>query len=287
MQTLGLDASAYALAEGWGWEPRRLDELLSPSSHLIVVYSPHSASSSWLPYVAGYSLGSDRPMVLYRPDEAPPVAVFLTPFFLISTSENLRSFLESERREWSIVSVHREARRELLELGVSFRGDSFAESVREGNVHAVDLFLRAGFPVDTRDRKGVPLLCLAVREGHKAVVATLLEHGVSLDLQSEDRGNSALMDAAAGGNDSLVQELLKHRPALDLRSKDGQTALVLAVGKNCLSVAQQLLEAGADPDLPDKLGLSARKYASLFHNAPMVELFSRYPAVVAQSPSIV
>lgn len=277
LKTLRLSSAAYVVGEAWRYETRRLDELLAPASHVVAVLSPSSASSSWLPFVAGFSLGSERPLLLYRPVRDTPSHAYLAPFSLLTSLDGLSAVLEAEASEWQAVSDRRNARRELLELGVSFRGDSFAESVREGNAHAIDLFIRAGLPADTRDKKGVPLLCLAAREGLRGIVALLLEKGASIDLQSEDRGNSALMDAAAGARDDIVIDLLARGAALDLQSKDGQTALVLAVGKNNARVAEQLLEAGADPDLADKLGFSARKYGKLFHDPAMSSLFDRYP----------
>jgi ankyrin repeat protein len=61
----------------------------------------------------------------------------------------------------------------------------------------------------------------------------------------------------------------------DLTSKDGQTALVVAVGRNDAEVARLLVSGGADPDLPDKLGLTARKYAALFKNPAILALFDQ------------
>jgi ankyrin repeat protein len=52
---------------------------------------------------------------------------------------------------------------------------------------------------------------------------------------------------------------------------------VLAVGKNNSAMAGVLLEAGANPDLADKLGFTARKYAKLFHDPTMSALFDRFP----------
>lgn len=277
LKTLSLPATAYSIGEEWRVEKRRLDEVLASASHLIAVYTERSAVSAWLSFVAGFSLGSERPLVLFRPSRNPPQAAFLAPFFLVLSLEDLSSFLETERKEWTAVSDRREARRELLELGVSFRGESFAESVTEGNAHAVDLFIRAGLPVDTRDKKGVPILCLAVRAGNRAIVDLLLDSGSDVNVQSEDRGNSPLMDAAANGNCAIIGDLLEAGAALDLLSKDGQTALIIAVGKNDVASSTLLLEAGADPELTDKLGLSARKYAKLFHDPAMNALFDRFP----------
>jgi hypothetical protein len=278
LKTLAVPASAFSIGQDWRDEKRRLDEVLTSASHFVAVYTERSAESAWLSFIAGYALGSERPLVLFRPSRNPAQAAFLAPFFLVLSMEDLSAFLETEQKEWTAVADRREARRELLELGVSFRGESFADSVREGNAHAVDLFVRAGLPVDTRDKKGVPVLCLAVREGNRAIVDLLIDSGAQVNVQSEDRGNSPLMDAAAYGNCSIMSDLLEAGAALDLRSKDGQTALIIAVGKNDVASSALLLESGADPDESDKLGFSARKYAKLFHDPAMNALFDRFPA---------
>ncbi len=277
LKTSRINASAFIVGEAWKGEKRRLDDVLAPATHIIVVLTGYSSSSSWLPFVAGLSIGSERPMVLYRPSRFPSQETFLSPFFLLLSLEDLSSFLDAESVEWHAIADRRNARRELMELGVSFRGESFSDCVREGNAHAVELFLKAGLPADTRDKKGVPILCLAARECNRGMVALLLENGASVDLQAEDRGNSALMDAVAGSCGEIVADLLAAGAALDLTSKDGQTALVLAVGKNDSKTAALLLEAGADPDIADKLGFSGRKYAALFHDKSMAALFDRFP----------
>jgi ankyrin repeat protein len=216
-------------------------------------------------------------MVLYRPSRIPFQAPFLAPFFLVLSLEDLSAFMETERSDWASVTERREARRELLELGISFRGDSCAEAVSEGNLHGVELFIRAGFPPDTRDKKGVPILCLAARTGHGGILNLLLTAGASINMQSEDRGNTALMDAAAGGNLQIVEDLLALGADVSIKSKNGQSALIISVGKNDLSISKLLLDAGGDPDDQDKLGFTARKYATLFHNPAMVALFEKKP----------
>jgi ankyrin repeat protein len=70
-----------------------------------------------------------------------------------------------------------------------------------------------------------------------------------------------------------VQLYIEKGADTNLTSKDGQTALVVAVGRNDADVARLLVAGGADPDLADKLGLSARKYAALFKNPAILSLF--------------
>ena len=39
-------------------------------------------------------------------------------------------------------------------------------------------------------------------------------------------------------------------------------------------LVEALAKAGADPDITDSMGVSARKYAALFHKTIMIELFN-------------
>ncbi|MFA6508472.1 MAG: ankyrin repeat domain-containing protein, partial [Treponemataceae bacterium] len=217
LKTLRLNAAAFIVGEAWRTEKRRLDEVLAPATHVIAVLTDRSAFSTWLPFVAGLSIGSERPLVLYRPSRSSIHHAYLAPFFLLLSLESVSSFLEAESSEWHAIAERRNARRELLELGVSFRGESFADTVREGNAHAVELFIKAGLPADTRDKRGVPLLCLAVREGNRSIADLMLSNGANVDLQSEDRGNSALMDAAAGARADIIEDLLKNGASVDLQ----------------------------------------------------------------------
>ncbi|MFQ3547293.1 MAG: ankyrin repeat domain-containing protein [Termitinemataceae bacterium] len=274
LNTLGIAVEAFCIGSRWRVESKRLDEYLNPATHIIVVYSKYSFASSWLSFTAGYALGASKPMLLFRPSREPVQAPYLAPFFLLLSLEDLGSFIETERNEWISIDERRSARRELLELGISIRGDAFADTVREGNAHGVDLFLRAGFPPDTRDKRGVPVLCIAARAGCRSIVDLLIDAGANVNLQAEDRGNTALMDAVAGGFTEIVEDLIEAGTDLDVQSKDGQTALVIAVGKGDVIISRLLVQAGADPDIADKLGLSARKYAQLFHNQEILALFS-------------
>lgn len=272
LQTIEISAEAFRIGKNWRTDRHRLDEVIAPATHLVVVYSMASASSAWLSFVAGFSLGSERPMILYRPSREPIQAPFLAPFFLVLSLEDLGNFLEAEKKEWTSVAERRSARRELLELGISIRGESFADTVREGNAHGVDLFLQAGFPPDTRDKKGIPVLCIAAREHNQAMVDLLIDAGADVNLRSEDRGNTALMDAVAGGFPEIAEDLIEAGTDVNIQSRDGQTALVIAVGKGDVELCKKLLDAGANPDIEDKLGFSARKYAKLFHNEALINL---------------
>jgi len=202
-----------------------------------------------------------------------PVPGYLSGVPLFDSVDSTAVYYETERAEWLIKEERRSARAALLETGIPFRSESLAECCREGDGKSVELFLKAGMIPDMRDRAGVTLLGLAIRNKHSAVAELLVTHGAAMDLQSEDRGYSALMDAAATGSLDLVEYLLKKGANPNLVSKDGQSALVIGVGRNDVPLCRKLLDYGADPELADKLGFSARKYAELFHNPEMLQVF--------------
>jgi ankyrin repeat protein len=79
----------------------------------------------------------------------------------------------------------------------------------------------------------------------------------------------------------MAEILLEAGADVNLKTKDGQSALVIAAAAGDESCVELLLKAGADPDDTDALGASARKYAALFHNEAIVNLFNTYAPVKA------
>lgn len=69
--------------------------------------------------------------------------------------------------------------------------------------------------------------------------------------------NPALRLAALHGVTSSVRLHIERKDQLDGRDQNGQTALMIAASKNHVEVCGLLLQAGADPDLQDKDGLTA------------------------------
>jgi hypothetical protein len=242
------------------------------ASHVLLLSTPEIADKPWFVFIAGFALGKKARLALYRLDPSwePPVYLSRTP--LLDGETEFVEYYRLERVEWTIQEERHAARSSLLEIGISFHAESLAGCVAEGNIHAVELFLKAGFHPNSRDKHGVPLLCLAARHKHIGVADLLLEYGASLDSQSEDRGYSPLMDATLSGSTELVDLFLSREADPNLQSKDGQTALVIAVGRGDAAIAGRLLASGADPDLPDKLGFSARKYVKLFKTPALLAL---------------
>ena len=277
LESVGLDTLGLKINERWRDMSRlAMTNLFFGTTHLLCPLDKRDEGEAWLSYFVGFARGSNTAISIFavEPDYEP--SPWIADMECFSSLEGAGKYYISEGVEWDIKEGRRLAKATLLELGISWHAESLAQCVLEGDTKAVVLFIDSGFLPDIRDKNGVPMLCLAARSRHKSIVELLLDRGATIDAQSEDRGYSALMDAVQQGDESLLDMLLARGAQTDLQSKDGQTALVLAVGRSDAAIAKSLLAHGANPDIADKLGLSARKYAKLFHNAAIDEVFSAF-----------
>jgi hypothetical protein len=168
------------------------------------------------------------------------------------------------------------AREKILALGIPVTQAALCHCAADGNKDLVALFLKAGFPVNSTDSKGVGLLHLAARNSRDAMVGFLIKNKADINMVSHDRGSSALIDAAMAKDTALVKLLLDAGADPNIKTRDGQSALILSVGLNDEATSELLLKAGAQADEPDSLGASARKYATLFGKPGMTALFEKY-----------
>jgi len=282
LDSAGVEAYALKIHEGWSTlSPDKLMFRLEKATHFLVVASASSLASGWLPFTAGFGYAKGSGLALYRIDPELRMPKILSDLPALDGLEELTAYFAIEKDEWTALESRRQARARLLEVGISCHVESLVQCVSDGDTKAVALFIDAGFSPDTRDKHGVPLLCLATRSKHLAVAELLLDRGASLDMQSEDRGYSPLMDAAQSGAAELAKLFLGRGASPNLASKDAQTALIVAVGRNDPAISKLLLEKGADPDHVDKLGLSARKYAALFKNPEILSLIESFPPAKA------
>ncbi len=88
----------------------------------------------------------------------------------------------------SISEDHREA---LLELGVIWDDGVFLEQAKEGDLAVVELFLKGGMDVETREGSGVTALMYAALNGHGEVAGLLIDKGAQVNAQ-DNLGRRAL-----------------------------------------------------------------------------------------------
>ncbi len=256
---------ALPLPEEWSiFDSEDLLFHLRNYTHSLFLVSREHIQNRYFIFAVAYCLGAHEKTYLLDTEGG------VYPSFWQNRCSLSRSFGEfiqllwTEKERWERFLKRLEAKDALVERGVEVSNSGFLEAVTAGDTGSVDLYLEAGFSPDLRNKKGVPALVCAIRNSHFLTMRTLLDHGAALDLKASDRDTTALMDAASLGEAAAVQELVERGAQLDQQSKDGQTALILALGKGDDQCALILLQAGANPDIEDKLGMTARKYAQLF-----------------------
>jgi len=123
------------------------------------------------------------------------------------------------------------------------------------NKTPVDLARQHGHESLAQRLERVPELLEAADAGDVAQVETLLAAGVYVNAP-DDYGTTPLHYAAQDGYADVVKLLIEAGASLDTRAEDGSTALLLAMGneRGDLEPAKLLLQAGADPNIPNRYG---------------------------------
>lgn len=164
-----------------------------------------------------------------------------------------------------------------------------------GNDETLEYLLEAGIPVDETEQRDLSPLIFAAKAGYLNCVKVLVEHGADVNRAEKDRGFTPLLGALYmlhfdvadylieqgadpqhsmqdGGNAiSIVtpigkaegiEWLVRHDYDLNWQHPEsGTTALMLAIRAGSPLAVKALLDHGADPELKDKQGLSARDFA--------------------------
>lgn len=252
-------------------------------THLIVISSGKADDMWWICYALGYVRGmgnteslcfvSDPVLTGYTGDtEEVDRLISRTGAAAVKNLDRLKAYLQREVEKFTVTERAETAKKKLFEAGLACSADSFEESVKKGNTEAVRLFLEAGFSPDTVNRKGVPMLNRAVRNEQYEVFLALLDAGADVDAKSGDNGNTPLMEAVFVRDAKIINKLLDCSCDLDRQNKNGQTALIVSVANGYTEIAEELILNNADISPRDGLGMTARKYAELFHHTQIMTL---------------
>lgn len=248
--------------------------LPSDISHVLFIYSTDEASQRYYYFYSGFCLGKGLRFLLLDTEN---IKEKNDPFIHLGTmltADTFEEFIVSEKIRFGQEEKIRHAKERLLEQGISCFPESFITVILAGDEASARMFLEAGFSPSLRDVRGVSVLSLAVRSQYPEMVRLLLKAGANVNDMASDRGYSPLMDAAQKGDEVMCRLLLESGANVNLASKDGQTALILCTGRGDERISTLLFEHGADPQVKDALGMSAQRYAALFKNEKLMELFN-------------
>lgn len=251
-----------------------LEELfarLEEATHFCLAVLEGPVTTGYL-FSAAYILGKKARVFLFTQDKQQPLPGFFKGKPFSDSTADFKNYLDLEKKNWDKEFIRQKTEKELEERGIPFTEEGFSRVVEEGDKPSLELFLKTDFPVNFKNSRGITPLCLAVRNNHRVLIPLLLKKKADINALSDDRHNSALMDAASGGNTEILEDLIRAGAELNYQSKNGQTALILTVGGGHTDCAEILIRAGADINITDKVGLDAFAYAKLFNQTAILKM---------------
>ena len=122
----------------------------------------------------------------------------------------------------------------------------------------IEYLLKRGAKVDAKDTEGQTPLMVAAKGGDLSVINGLLEYKANPNAQDND-GWTVAMHAVRSNEPKIFRLLGKHKADFNLINKDGLTALAMAVHDNKANAAVAMLDNNANPDF----AMGAAKYNAL------------------------
>lgn len=146
--------------------------------------------------------------------------------------------------------------------------------IRKGNTAMVDLLLGKGADVNLRNLDKVSPLMTAAYHGETGIARALLDRDA--EVGAEDQlSKTAMVYAAAQGHSEIVGILLGAGVDVNRQYKNDLTALMWAAGYGKYDTVRLLLEKkGADPNLKDNRGKTARQMAADAKHQSVAELLA-------------
>jgi ankyrin repeat protein len=127
------------------------------------------------------------------------------------------------------------------------------DAARVGRVDILGALSDAHYPLDARTHAGYTALILAAYDEQPAALDYLLQAGADPCI-GDRNGNTALMGALYKGELPIAQRLLKTRCPIDQMNNAGETALSFAALFGRLQLLPELVALGADPNHADARG---------------------------------
>lgn len=147
-----------------------------------------------------------------------------------------------------------------------------------GDLASARRLVDAGADVNAQDETRQSAFLIAASEGHRELLDFTLDRGADVrSLDSYD--GTALIRAAERGHADVVERLGQTPIAVNHVNNVGWTALLEAVilgdgSARYVETVRHLLDAGADPAIADRSGVTARQHARARGQSAVVELLT-------------
>ncbi len=199
------------------------------------------------------------------------------------------------------------ARIQIAQMGMQYNANTFVEIAQRGDIHSVELFLRAGMDPNVKNNEGYrdrqSAVMWAAAKGHLELVKLLQAKGANLDeamswaigheqkqvldfILESNPGQNAInsgLHAAAGkkGAIDIVQTLLDRGADINFIDKNTDTSALIEAASTYspnIELIRLLLSKGANVNLVTRYGNTALLGAARHHNVELVDLLLAHGA---------
>jgi hypothetical protein len=141
----------------------------------------------------------------------------------------------------------------LMTTAAAATGPALIDAAAAGRADEVARLVAAGAPLEAQDSQGRSALLLAVAGNHLATARALLDAGASPNTQAANRDTPWLL-AGALGRAEIIAAMLPRKPDLSIRNRYGGNALIPACERAHVEAVKLLLTSGIDVDHFNDLG---------------------------------
>lgn len=142
-------------------------------------------------------------------------------------------------------------------------------ALKEGSLKVAEVLVDSPkTDVEWRTPQDESLLMMAALKGHTELARKLMARGADVNKP----GWAPLHYAATGGHLKIMEMLLEEHAFIDAQSPNGTTPLMMAAHYGTTAAVKLLLEAGADTQMKNELGLSAADFARRANRPDAAEL---------------
>jgi ankyrin repeat protein len=151
-------------------------------------------------------------------------------------------------------------------------GSALISAATRGDLEMVNALLQGGADVNQVDEKRFTALLRALQNNHEEI-SNILVARPELDVNAQGEGGAnALISFVARQREPAVQDLLDRGANVNLPDSDGDTALNIAVQRGNVRIVELLLSKGADPNIKNKLGGTPLMWAGVFGRKEIAQL---------------
>ncbi len=151
-------------------------------------------------------------------------------------------------------------------------GSALISAATRGDLEMVNALLQGGADVNQKDEKQFTALLRALQNDREEI-ANILVARPELDVNAQGEGGAnALISFVARQRVPAVQDLLNRGANVNLPDSEGDTALNIAVQRGNVELVNLLLSKGADPNIKNKLGGTPLMWAGVFGRKEIAQI---------------